>query len=100
MAKTLFVVATIVAKPDKVDALRALLVSAVAAFKKEDGCLHYSLYEDLKRPGRFVTHESWRDQAALDAHMHSPTMEQAGPSLPEMLAEPLLIMPLNELEVG
>ena len=99
MAKTLFVVATIVAKPDKADGLRTLLEQAVAAFRKEDGCLHYTLYEDLKQPGRFVTHESWRDEAALDAHMRSPTMVAAGPQLPDLLAEPPLIMPLNEVAI-
>ena len=97
LSKSLFVVATIVAKPGRADDLRQLLMPAVATFRTEDGCLFYTLYEDLKQPGRFVTHESWRDMAALDAHMASPTMTAAGPQLADLLAEAPLIMPLNEV---
>ena len=95
MTEGLFVVATIVAKPDQADALRTLLVSAVEAFRREDGCLSYLLYEDANQAGRFVTYETWRDKAALDAHMVSPTMQAAGPHLPALLAEPPTIMPLT-----
>ncbi len=95
----LLVVATVVAKPDRADELRRLLRTAVAAFRQEDGCLGYLLYEDRRRPGRFVTYETWRDQGALDAHMTSPTMTAAGPQLPALLAEPVAIMPLDSVEV-
>ena len=97
MTQSLFVVATIVAKPDQADAMRALLLPAVEAFRKEDGCISYLLYEDANQAGRFVTYETWRDQAALDAHMVSPTMQAAGPQLPALLAEPPTIMPLKVL---
>ena len=97
MTESLFVVATIVAKSEQADTLRGLLVPAVEAFRSEDGCLGYLLYEDAKHVGRFVTYETWRDQAALDAHMVSPTMRAAGPQLPALLAEPITIMPLKVL---
>ena len=83
----LYIVATLVSKADKVDELRQALVSAVTAFRQEDGCLSYTLLEDQKQVGRFVTYERWRDQAALDAHMQSPTMQKMQPLLPELLGQ-------------
>ncbi|TPG72117.1 putative quinol monooxygenase [Hymenobacter nivis] len=85
MPEDLYIVATLSAKPGQEDALRDLLVTATKTFRQEDGCLSYALHEDLKRPGRFITYEAWRDEAALAAHMKSPTMIAAGPQLEKML---------------
>jgi quinol monooxygenase YgiN len=84
MSQDLYVTAIITSKPDRADALRELLIPATKAFRQEDGCLAYALHEDIKRPGRFVTYEVWRDEAALKAHMESPTMKEAGPKLKEL----------------
>ena len=81
----LYVVAIMTAKPNKADDLRALLLPATQAFRNEDGCKSYTLHEDEKRPGRFVTYETWRDHATLAAHMVSPTMKEAGPKLKDIL---------------
>lgn len=83
----LYIVATMISKAEKADALRAVLLPATQAFRQEDGCLAYTLLEDRKQPGRFMTYERWRDAAALDAHMASPAMEAVKPLLPELLGE-------------
>ncbi len=85
MEQNLYVTAVLSSKPDRADELRELLVSATPAFRQEDGCLAYALHEDMKRPGRFVTYEMWRDQEALAAHMQSPTMQSAEPRLKELM---------------
>ena len=84
----LYVIAELVSKPDKADDLRQLLVDFVAGTRKEPGCKHYSLLEDRKQPGRFLTFETWTDQAALDAHMKTPAIQAAGPKLEPILAKP------------
>jgi quinol monooxygenase YgiN len=81
MAEDLYVVAIMTAKPNKADDLRALLLPATQAFRNEDGCKAYALHEDEKRPGRFITYETWRDHDALNAHMSSPTMQKTTPQL-------------------
>jgi quinol monooxygenase YgiN len=68
----LYVIAELVAKPDKADDLRKLLVDFVASARKEPGCKHYSLLEDRKQAGRFLTFETWADQAAIEAHIDDP----------------------------
>jgi quinol monooxygenase YgiN len=83
-----YVIAELVAKPDKADALRELLVPFVAGARKEPGCMHYSLLEDAKQPGRFLTFETWANEDALKAHMVTPEIQAAGPKLEPILAKP------------
>ena len=40
-----------------------------------DGCLRYDAYESTTIPGTSMTVEEWRDQAALDAHLSSPELQ-------------------------
>jgi quinol monooxygenase YgiN len=46
----------------------ALLQSLAAATRKEDGNLHFQVLQEHDRPSRFMALETWKDQAALDAH--------------------------------
>ena len=85
MTTTLQIIATLVAKPSKATELRSLLKPAVAQFRAEPGCEGYILLEDRKQEGRFLTYETWTDEAALKAHMHSPTMKALGPKMKELL---------------
>lgn len=87
MNDSLRIVATVVAKPGAADPLRAMLLPAVDAFRAEPGCGGYILHEDSKQPGRFVTYESWADEASLAAHMKAPAMTKLGPQLQPLLAE-------------
>ena len=83
-----YVMAELVSKPDQVEALRAILIPFVAGARKEPGCLHYSLLEDVKQPGRFLTFETWANEDALKAHMVTPEIKAAVPKLEPVLAKP------------
>jgi len=83
-----YVIAELVSKPDQADALRAILVPFVAGARKEPGCMHYSLLEDVKQPGRFLTFETWANEDALKAHMVTPEIKAAVPKLEPVLAKP------------
>ena len=37
----------------------------------QDGCVAYDVFESATRPGILLICETWRDQAALDAHSAS-----------------------------
>jgi len=91
----LYVIAEIVAKPDKVDALRALIVPFAAKSRSEPGCKSYNLLEVQSEPGRFLTYESWTDKAALDAHMTTPHIKEIIPKLADVLAKPFTQIFLN-----
>ena len=39
---------------------------------KQDGCVAYDIFDSATRPEVMMICETWRDQAALDAHSASP----------------------------
>ena len=71
------VVATIPAKPEAADQVRAALQELVDATRAEDGCMSYDLFESGSAPETFVTVERWRDAASLEAHMTTPHVAAA-----------------------
>jgi quinol monooxygenase YgiN len=62
------VVAIMVAKPDYREQVEAALRAVVAPSRKDSGCLHYDLHQELANPDRFVFIETWASQDALDQH--------------------------------
>jgi quinol monooxygenase YgiN len=50
--------------------------------------LSYALFEEREQAGRFLTFETWADQAAIEAHMTTPAIKAAGPMLVTILAKP------------
>jgi quinol monooxygenase YgiN len=71
------VVAVLVAKAGQEQTVRAALTDLVTPTRGEEGCLSYDLYESGAAPGTFVTLESWRSQADLDAHLQTPHVQAA-----------------------
>ena len=52
-------------------AVREAMVLAQAAAREQDGCVSFMFAEAIDDPGHFVSIETWRDGAALDAHYGS-----------------------------
>ena len=73
----LYVIATLTARPDTIDATRDALTSLVAPTRAEDGCVGYTLTQSTDDPAVFRTVEQWQDQAAADAHMGTPHVQAA-----------------------
>lgn len=83
---TVRVVARIVARPDKVEELRALLMSLIEPTRKEPGCIAYELLQNKADETDFTFVEEWQDDAALDAHLASPHVREALSKTPALLA--------------
>ena len=58
----------------QIDQLQAEMATQIAATRAEDGCELYAFARDLVDPDTLIISERWRDQAAIDAHFHSPHM--------------------------
>ncbi len=86
MTATVHVVARLVARPDTVAELRALLLSLIEPTRQEAGCLRYSLLQNTADPTDFTFVEEWVDQAALEAHFTTPHLQAALAQAPELLA--------------
>ena len=54
--------------PDDVEAFRSLALRMATTAKARDGCAFLDVAQDVSDPATFRLIESWRDQAALDAH--------------------------------
>lgn len=91
------VVATIPVKAEAVEEVRAALATLVAATREEEGCLRYDAYESAAAPGTFVTVETWRAQADLDAHMGSAHVAAAFAVLGDNVDGAVAIHPLQPL---
>ena len=83
------VVARVVARPGKVEELRALLQGLVEPTRMESGCVTYELLQNKAEPTDFTFVEEWRSEEDLDAHLQSPHLRQARSRLPELaVADP------------
>ena len=66
--ETLTIVASITVQPEfKEDVLKAIK-TVVDATRKEPGNIFYDVFEDVKNPLKFIFIETWKSQAAIDAH--------------------------------
>ena len=93
------VVAVITAKDGSADVVRDALSALVAPTRAEDGCLSYALYESADTPGVFVTVESWRHPADLEAHLASDHIAQTFAVAGEALAGQPMIHSLTPIDV-
>jgi quinol monooxygenase YgiN len=65
------VVATLTAKPESVDTVRAACTAAIEEVHSEPGCQLYSLHQ---KDNVFVFVEQWADEAALQTHSTAPAI--------------------------
>ncbi len=62
--------------PEDAETARLAAAKAATITRTEDGCYTYAFYEDVEVPGRFRVYEEWRDQAALEAHLATPHIDE------------------------
>lgn len=67
----LTIVATILAKPDKIELVKAELTKLVPVTRAEEGCIQYDLHQDNENPARFLFFESWESRELWQTHMKS-----------------------------
>ena len=71
MSKTLTIVASIEAKPDKIDLVNAELQKLIAPTLKEAGCIQYDLHQDNQNPAFFLFFENWETRELWQDHMNN-----------------------------
>ena len=78
------VVAKSFAKPDKLDRILELSAEMVEKTVKEEGCIKYELFQDIKAPEVLVIIEEWESEEALSRHMASEHFTRIVPQLNEL----------------
>ena len=67
----LTIVAKILAKEEKLEAVKSELLKLVVLTKKEDGCLTYDLHQDNTNANLFLVYEKWESNSHLQTHINS-----------------------------
>jgi quinol monooxygenase YgiN len=86
---TLRVIARLVARPGKEEALRSLLMGLIAPTRKESGCITYEMLQNKENSREFTFVEEWQDEAALKAHFATDHIQKALGKFPDLLVEDL-----------
>jgi quinol monooxygenase YgiN len=82
------IIAHFAVKPEhSADFLETIRDNLLGPTRKEPGCIQYDLWQDAADPTRFAMVEVWESDAALDAHLALPSLQQAVGRLMSMAAE-------------
>ncbi|MBE9206617.1 antibiotic biosynthesis monooxygenase [Nostoc sp. LEGE 06077] len=84
--QTLRVVARLIALPDKVEELKALLLGLIEPTRQEVGVTKYELLQNQSDPTDFTFVEEWTSLEALDTHLNSPHLLGAVAKLEGLVA--------------
>ncbi|MEB5887492.1 putative quinol monooxygenase [Enterobacter roggenkampii] len=92
------IIAVLKAKPGKIDALKQALQVLLQPTRREPGNIEYTLFQLRDSPDVFYVRESWRGQAGLDEHIALPHFQTFILQMNELLAEPLRLDYLKQIE--
>ena len=92
------VVARLVPRPGKAEALAGAICEILTEVRGEPGCLVYDAHESRDMQGVIVMVEAWADQAALDVHARGPAFTSLAARFDELLAEPPAIERLRRID--
>jgi len=71
-------IATITAKADCVEELKAELLNLVKHTTQELGCIQYVLHQEIENPQVFRFYEQFKDKAAFEYHGSQPYIKAMG----------------------
>ncbi len=74
--------------PGKADEFKALTKPLIAASRKEEGCIAYSLFEDIHNENILTFIEEWVSEDAIQIHNNTPHFTAIVPTLGPLTAEP------------
>ncbi len=72
----------------KTDEFKALTKSLIAASRKEEGCISYSLFEDIHDKNILTFIEEWKSEEAIQIHNNTPHFTSTVPKLGPLTAKP------------
>ena len=83
--KRLTVVATVVAKADKIEEVKTELNRLIEPTRKEEGCINYDLHQSKEDQAIFIFHENWTSEAHLDAHLETDHIKTCQAALEDII---------------
>jgi quinol monooxygenase YgiN len=77
--------------------LQEALHSLQTLSRKDPGCLEYTVFSDVQRPGTFVLFEGWAHNADLEAHNEEDHVKKFVKEVDQLLTVPFSVTPLTPL---
>ncbi|MBD2678218.1 MULTISPECIES: putative quinol monooxygenase [Nostoc] len=84
--QTIRVVARVIALPNKVEELKAVLLELIEPTRQEPGAIKYELLQNQYDPTDFTFVEEWTSNEALNTHMDSPHFQAAAAKIEGLVA--------------
>lgn len=75
-------------RKDKVEEFKELAKPLIAASRAEEGCVSYSLFEDIHDPGILTFIEEWESPEAIQIHNNSEHFTSIVPKLGGLTEKP------------
>lgn len=72
----------------KAEEFKSLTKSLIAESRKEEGCISYSLFEDIKDGNILTFIEEWKSEEAIQIHNNTPHFTSTVPNLGPLTAKP------------
>ena len=63
--------ARIIAKEEKRDFVKSELMKLLEDTRAEEGCINYTLHQDVENPNLFVFYENWASKELINKHLKS-----------------------------
>ncbi|MEH2045768.1 putative quinol monooxygenase [Nostoc sp.] len=79
--QTIRIVARIIALPNKVEELKAVLLELIEPTRQEVDAIEYKLLQNQDDPTDFTFVEEWTSHEALNTHLDSPHFQAAAAKL-------------------
>ena len=96
----LVTIAKLHARPGREADARAALHEVQIASHDEPGCRPYALHIDESDPGAFVMVEGWDSDAAMDAHLAAPHLQDLIAKSEALFDGPVEVQRLMALPIG
>jgi len=81
----------------KLETVLALYKELVEETRKEEGCIKYELYQDLKDINTIAMIEEWESREALDRHLNSEHFTRIVPKVKKFMVKETELNIFNQL---
>ncbi|NJK95351.1 MAG: antibiotic biosynthesis monooxygenase [Bacteroidales bacterium] len=82
------IAAKIYIKPEKINEFTKLFQGMTDSTLKEPGCTGYQLYQNPYEKSSFLVYETYKNQAAIDAHFAAPYFKSYGEKIGVLTSKP------------
>ncbi len=72
MSEEIICTAQFIAKEEKKEQLKQSLIELLEPTRKEDGCISYTLHENIENPNTLTMIENFKNKEAFDLHGQQP----------------------------